>query len=330
MGEYKGVLGGVTSMVASRFVPWHTSANKDRVKLTDLAIESGEQALVMAGCDWNVIKLSLGEFMPEYEAASDYVVTIRSDRQAVLGCGMSATYTEIQNQRIADLANAVLKAYPGASIESAGALFDPGQVVWMLVRLPEATVRFGTDGSEMHERYVLISTSHNGTRSLIVQPTDVRVECMNTISMAWGRTKAEFTIRHTAQAEEMIEEARRALGMAKGVYDEMDREIARLLDVKVDDADFLVDMVPVIIGERPEEEGKAVTNWERKFDTIHELWTADHNEAIHGTGWGVVNAANELEMWAVKPRGQTVEQRQMGMLLRADFPLTRKALALVS
>lgn len=330
MGEYKGVLGGVTSMVASRFVPWHYSENTDRVRLTDIEIESGRQALTMAGLDWNVIKVSLGEFMPGYEGAEDYCLTLRSDRQAVVGCGMSAEYQEIQNTACGDLADAIISAYPGASIESAGALYDPGKVVWVLVRLPDATVRFGTDGSEMHERYVLISTSHNGTRALVVQPTDVRVECMNTISMAWGRTKAEHTIRHTVNAETYLEEARTALGMAAGAWTEMDRNIQWLLDTELDTADFLVDVVPHIIGEQPESEGRAYTNWSNRFDSLRDIYLADHNEAIVDTAWGAVNAVNELEMWAVKPRGQSVEDRQMGMLLRGDYPLTRRALALVS
>jgi Domain of unknown function (DUF932) len=224
----------------------------------------------------------------------------------------------------------VMKAWPGACIESSGALYDPGKVVWMLVRLPDATVRFGTDGSEMHERYVLISTSHNGTRALIVQPTDVRVECMNTISIAWGRSKAEHTVRHTGSAEQYLAEARAALSMTKATYDEMDATIKRLLDTEMDDADFLVDFAPRIIGERPEEEGRGLTNWGNRFDLLSGYWDADHNEAITGTAWGAVSVVNELEMWGVTPRGQSIESRQMGMLLRADYPLTRKALALVN
>lgn len=317
-------------MVASRFVPWHEPWNKDRVKLTDFTIESGAQALTLAGLDWSVNKLNLSEFMPGFEGAEDYCVTLRSDKPAVLGAGMSDTYTPIQNTACADLADAVIKAYPGASIISAGALFDPGQVVWVLVQLPDATVRFGTDGAEHHERYLLISTSHNGTRALVVQPTDVRVECMNTISMAWGRTSAEYTVRHTSNANELLDEARRALSLTKQSYDEMDRTIQRLLDTEMDDVDFITSFTPHIVGERPESEGRGLTNWTARFDAIVDTWNADHNEAIKGTAWGAVSAVNELELWAVKPRGQSVASRQMGMLLSRNYPLTRKALALVN
>ena len=327
MGQYKGIMGGIDTMVASRFTPWHYSYNQDRVKLTDLEIRSGRQGLVMAGCDWSVLKLSLGEFMPGYENADEHSVLIRNDRPLVLGKA-GKDYTVIPNDAVADLSDAVIEAVEGACIESMGALFD-GKVVWSLVRLPEGKV-FGTDGAERHERYVLISTTHNGQGSLTVRHTDVRVECMNTISMAWNGSEAEVSIRHTTNALDYVDEARRALTTIGKNRDAMDAEIQRLLDMPLDSTDFAVDFLPTIIGERPKDEGRGQTMYDAKFDSIIAAYEADHNEAIVDTAWGAVNAVNEHEVWAIKPRGRELWEAQFARVLSGNFDMTRQALRLLS
>jgi phage/plasmid-like protein (TIGR03299 family) len=328
MGEYKGVLGGVTSMVAGRFTPWHYSANTDRVKLTDLTIESGRQAMTLASIDWPVLKMSLGEFMPGWEAADDYCVTVRGDRNALLGVHKDS-YVVIQNEVVADLADAVVEAVDGASILSAGALFDPGKVVWMLVELPDRHVTYGRDGSEIHKRYILVVTTHDASGALRVIPTDVRVECMNTMSLA-VRGRAEYTIRHTTNAMDYVAEAKAGLSMATANWQAMDKWVKAMLDAKLDSADFATSFLPKIVGERPAEEGRSKTMWDAKFDSIMAAYDADHNEAIVGTAWGAVNAVNEYELWGIKPRGREVHEAQFARLLSGQYELTRKAMSLVA
>ena len=328
MGQHKGVQGGITTMM-SRFKPWHFSYNKDRIALTELTIGSGRQALTMARVDWEVNKVSLADYMPDVEGAEDYSLIMRGDKLALVGVN-GPDYEPIQNHSVADLADAVIEVCPGANIESAGGLYEPGKVVWVLVRLPDSTVRFGTDGSEMHERYVLISTSHDGSMALTVRPTDVRVECMNTISMAWRGNKAEHVVRHTANAADYLAEAHSALQVSMKNMSAMDLEIQTLLNTELSEMDFSRQFLPKLMGERPEGEGRAVTTWDNKVGQVLDLYFADHNEAITGTAWGAVNAVNEYEEWGKGTRGQERWESQFKRLLTGNYDLTKKALHLVS
>ena len=327
MGQYKGIAGGVESMMANRFTPWHYSYNEDRVALVDLEIETGHQALVLAKCDWGVNLVGLGEFMPEHEGADDFYLAMRSDEQAVLGVHKER-YTVIPNSAVADMADAVMLAAPGSNIESAGSLYAPGKVVWMLVRLPDTGATFG--GREHHERYILVTTSHDASMAFSVRGTDVRVECMNTMSMAYNGSRADYVIRHTTNAMDYVAEARNSIAVVTANWQAMDAQIARLMDVELDRSDFASEIIPEVIGEAPETEGRAKTMWDNRFDAIVEMYDAPHNEAIVDTAWGAVNAVNEYEEWGIKPRGQEVHEAQFKRLLTGSYDLTRKALALVN
>ena len=326
MGIDKGIIGGVSSMMASRFTPWHFSYNEDRVRLTDIDIENAHQALVMAGLDWKVNKVSLAEFMPDNVGAEDFNLNLRSDNGAVLGVHKTR-YAVIDNNVVADLAEAVTVAAPGSVIRSAGALYEPGKVIWMLVELPEAGITFAS--GEHHGKYILVSTSHDGSLSLTVRGTRVRVECMNTMSMALSGSRADYVIRHTTNALDYVEEARRGIGVATKNSQAWDEQIARLIDTELDSADFMVDVVPAIIGDKPEDEGRARTMWDSRFAGIVEAYNADHNEAIVDTAWGAVNAVNEYEEWGITPRGREVWEAQFSRLLSGTYELTSKALSLV-
>ena len=321
-----GVIGGVDSMMSVRFTPWHGVS--DMKKRVEFNVESGRQALTLAGIDWQVSKVNLAELLPGHGLADEYVALVRADNNDLLGIHKSR-YQEIQNDALAEVVDGIILAVPGAYVESAGGLFK-GKVTWALVRLPDSTVYFGTDGAERHERYILVSTSHDGSYGFTIRPTDVRVECMNTISMAWRGNSAMYKVRHTTNAEQYVSEAQQGLAVALANWQGLDAEIKRLLDTPLDMGEFLTGMVPTVIGKRPEEEGRSLTTWDEKFGQIVEAYTADHNEAIQDTAWGAVNAFNEVEVWATKTRSKSQAEAQMIRVLNEDFPLTRQALALVS
>src|SRR5262245_49588166 len=74
MGAYKGIAGGIDTMM-SRFEPWHLRfGNEERVNVTDLVVTSGAQALTMAKCDWLVEIESLDQHMPGYLNADEHFV----------------------------------------------------------------------------------------------------------------------------------------------------------------------------------------------------------------------------------------------------------------
>ncbi len=92
------------------------------------------------------------------------------------------------------------------TVETAGALMN-GETVWALARIPGLTLEKGDDVSN---GYLLIKNKHDGTGSVRIAPTMIRVVCQNTMRMATseiirrGRKHGKssvsggYAIRHTS------------------------------------------------------------------------------------------------------------------------------------
>lgn len=319
-----GVIGGVDSMVSARFTPWHgLSDMKIRVdeRLTDV-----DRAFTLAGIDWTISEHSLAEFT-DLELADEHKIVVRDDNRSILGVG-SSKYGLIQNDVLKHLLRPVLDFRPDAHIESAGALFK-GKVVWALVRLDDEQKTFGRNGDENMYRYLLFYTSHDGSKPLAVRFTNVRVECMNTMSMAIGNaSQLVRTIRHTTNATHYAIEAIDAVKSAVEQFDLLDLEIEQLLNTPLNSAG-VNNVFKGVLGERPDE-GKRLTMWTKAHDGMHDEWNQSFNSNIKYSAWGAVMAVNGYELWSQTARGQSVAQKQFRHLLDGRYDLTSKALALVA
>ena len=324
MGEYAGVVGGIGTMMSVRQEPWHYSMNKDRVRMVEHNVQSGAQALTLAKIDWEVEKVSLNDLTIGLPNAEDYALALRKDTRAVLGIHKKG-YGLIQNSALGDVADAIIAAQPEAFIDTAGSLFEPGKVTWVLVTLPEAW-DFG-DGE--YHRHVLICTSHDGSRALSIRHTAVRVVCMNTFSGAVEGTKALYTVRHTTNATEYVTQAKTAMAESLVNWQAFEHQVESLLAQPLDAAEFATSLIPAVVGERPEETSRTQTNWDNRFASIMATYMADHNDNITDTAWGAVNAFQEYEQWGRSTRGD-LGDAQMRRLMEEDWSLSRKALALLS
>lgn len=323
MGMYKGVLGGVESM-ASRFVPWH-GLSETKV-LVEHQMVDVDEAFTLAGLNWTVREESLAKFMPSHPLADEHKLVIREDNDAILGIG-SSRYGLIQQSVMKLLVRPILEFRPDAHIEALGALFE-GKVVWCLVRLDDEAVSFGSGGTEQHFRYLLFYTSHDGSKPLACRFTNVRVECMNTFSMAFGKaSQLVQTIRHTSNATQYAIQAQQAVKAAITTFGLMDMEIAALLTQPMALVEAL-ETFQKVLGERPDT-GRALTMWDKAYDGIIAEYDADFNANIRNSAWGAVMAVNGYELWGQTARGQSTAQKQMRHLLDGQYKMTTKALTLV-
>ncbi len=182
---------------------------------------SPEVALQIAKLDWSVEKAPLfarreiltagADGMPvastKDQPVGGKVATIRSDTGRVLGV-VGAGYTAIQNRDLIPLIYAAA-ASEGVQIESAGSLRQ-GREVFFCARLAS----FNLGGRDLNHTYALFLNAHDGSRSLMVLPTAVRVVCNNTkVAALTGAEEIELTVRlrHTALAAERLEDVRTCL-----------------------------------------------------------------------------------------------------------------------
>lgn len=351
MGTDKyGNIGGVDSMMA-RFTPWHGLSDMkvrtdERVTDVDYAFDLGKINWTMEG---TLLSTYLGDIaniindhaiivddaakqrldaLLSLDLADEHKLVIRQDTHAVLGVH-SDRYGVIQNDVLKLLVRPVLEFRPDAHIESCGALFK-GKTIWCLVRLDDETKTFGRNGDEKQYRYLLFYTSQDGSKPLAVRFTNVRVECMNTFSMAFGKaSQLVQTIRHTTNATQYAAQAESALKQALQTFDLLDMEIETLLNTEHSKQDTF-NVFKSVLGERPSEQGRSQTMFDKAFDGIVGEWNADHNQNIRGTAWGTVMAVNGYELWGQPARGQTVAEKQFKHLLDGRYKLTEKALAMVT
>jgi phage/plasmid-like protein (TIGR03299 family) len=196
-------------------------------------------------------------------------------------------YTPVQNEEAFGFLDSVVGE--GQAIYHTAGSLDGGRRVWILAKLPGEIALRHTD---VTEKYLLLMNSHDGSTALRMLFTPVRVVCKNTLNLAMSRAASEgIAIRHTASATSRIEEARRALGLARTYYDEFAAEAARLL------ASPYSDLQMTLLAERlfPTNENEVSTRIKNRREQVFNLfeWGKGHAE-IRGTAWAALNAVAEF------------------------------------
>ena len=192
-----------------------------------------EEAVILANLDWEVHKeptyflktmhegvnpYSLANFAsmlskPELIPTKHYV-TIRKkvDSEFIILGNVSERYEVLQNKDAFTPFNVLLDH--GYELETAGAVRE-GRMVWILAR--KVDNELNKVGDDNVERYVVLMNSHDGSTPVFMQPTTIRVVCANTLDYALSKeSPLRFSIKHTANVKERLEEVTSALSFAEG------------------------------------------------------------------------------------------------------------------
>lgn len=216
----------------------------------------------------------------------------RSDSGATLGI-VSEGYGIVPNRALFDLLDGLADEIGDAVTYESAFSMAGGRRVCVVARLPgETEVAEG----DTVRRYVLAQTSHDGSASVDLCPTTVRVVCANTVraGLAEADAKGErFRIRHTTNALERLASARDIIRDALTLWEGDVALARRMAKIRVGDRimrAFLGDVVP--------DKGTAVTRnrAERVRADIEERFI--HGDLqnvgkIGGTLWALVNATTE-------------------------------------
>lgn len=205
-------------------------------------ITSVHSVLELAGLDFTVTKVPV-EYTRDAKTLTlpDMYVTVRTDTDAGLGV-VGRTYTVLQNEdAFAFLAALVDEDVPW---ESAGALRD-GRRTFVSLRLPRS-IRIDADGvNDEIVPFIAALNSHDGTTGFTVVATPWRPVCGNTERFAVRDAFTSWTVRHTANIGNQIQEARRTLQMSNAYYDRLTAELEILAraELTLDQARDVVDVM---------------------------------------------------------------------------------------
>lgn len=311
----------VQSMFYHKEVPWH----KKGVKLDHLA--NSAEAIKVAGLEWEVEKRKIYyESYEKAEAGSKYVEikdkfsVVRKDNNEALGI-VGDVYEPLQNKHAFKFFDDVMGA-ADAFYETAGAL-GKGERVWLLAKLPNYIV---VKGNDIVEKYLLLTNSHDGSASINVLLTPIRVVCQNTLNIALGgaRNADIAKIRHCSTIKNKIEYVRETLGIISAKFSEFE-QIAHKLSQKMVNHETVETMLrTVMFGHIPEEQ-KLKT---RAYNIVGEVLDIfehgkgnDMPETKH-TAWTAFNAVAEYVDYN---RSQGSATRDKSILFGAGAALKQRA-----
>ena len=209
----------VETMFYVREKPWHGLGTKV------MEAPKSKEALKIAGLDWKVVQEPV--FTETKEKIEGYRVNVRDTDRKVLGV-VTDRYKVIQNEEAFAFTDALLGE--GVRYETAGSL-QGGKKVWLLAHLPQEYIISG----ERISPYLVFSNTHDGSGAVRVALTPIRVVCNNTLNLALSTAKRSWSMVHTGNIQEKMEEAKNTLFMAEKYMDQLGKEFDNLRRIQLTD-----------------------------------------------------------------------------------------------
>ncbi len=222
----------VETMFSVREKPWHGLGT------VVMEAPTSADALRLAGLDWNVVQEPV--YTGYNELVKGYKANVRSSDRKVLGV-VSDRYKVVQNTDAFSFTDELLGK--GVRYETAGSLQE-GKKVWLLARLPREYIIAG----ERISPYLVFSNTHDGSGSVKVAVTPVRVVCNNTLNLALDTADRSFSMIHTGNVHDRIQEAKDTLLMAEEYMDCLGIEFEQLRRQKITDAqvkEYIEQLLPM-------------------------------------------------------------------------------------
>ncbi len=261
---------------ASTEKAWHNLGT-----IVDGAMTS-EQAIELANLDYTVelapATFSIGKV--QGIVIPDKFATYRSDTNMPLGV-VGNKYTIVQNKDAFGFFDSIVGT-GCAMFETAGVL-GQGERIFVSAKMPDVIRIAGTD--DISEVYVLLTSSHDGSGSVIAAVTPVRVVCQNTLNAALKNTISRVAIRHTTNAGKKLENAHKLLGISHTYITEVNEMFNHLATKSITDAKVL-ELVENLFKSEKEDS--------TRIKNIREAVMASYfsgvgQNQIIGTAWGAYN-----------------------------------------
>lgn len=237
-----------------------------------------EEAIEHGGLDYTVEKKNLVIEGTDLILPS-HMTTVRTDTGEALGV-VGNDYSILQNRNAFDFFDSFSDG--NVQIETVGAL-GKGERIFATAKLPHQIV-VGRD--DLTEMYMVMMNSHDGSLSLNVGLSPIRVVCQNTLNLAIRQgLKNKITLRHTGKIEDRAKQAGEIMRLSLKYQMELGQAFDLLYRKKVTDT-AAKDLIRQIIVQ----DKKDSTRMNNILDTIEaSYFTGVGQKEIVGTAWGVFN-----------------------------------------
>lgn len=260
--------------------PWHkfgTACNN---------LMTAEEVLKNAHLDWLVGKIPL--YSSDGRMAKGINAIERRDTGAFLGY-VGDQYIPFQNIDAFNFFDNIVSR-DEAVYETAGALFG-GSKVWIMARLPDY-LRVGDDDKIL--KYLLLSTSHDGTARIRGKVTPTRVVCWNTMQITMRGAGESVSIHHKGDVNAKVSAAGKMLSIANKLYEDLGKIFNQMAMKKVaidQSFQYFERLFPVFVN------SQGVSNLESRNEIIEQVVNLRESgkgtEMARGTLWGDYQAVVE-------------------------------------
>ena len=304
----------VETMFYTREKPWHG--------LGTMVAEAPEsrEALRLAELDWRVLQEPV--YTENNELIAGYRVNVRDRDRKVLGV-VTDRYKVVQNEEAFAFTDTLLGE--GVRYETAGSLQE-GKRVWLLARMPQEFIILG----ERITPYLVFSNAHDGSGAVKTMLTPIRVVCNNTLNLALKTAKRSWSVIHTGNINEKIEEAKNTLFLADTYMTALGNEFENLRQKKMTEKqvmDYIELLLPI--------EEMATLQQRRGIEKLREDMKLRYFDApdlrdLGNNAYRFVNAVSDFATHA-EPRRKTANYRENIFAKTADGnPLIDNAYQLVT
>lgn len=264
--------------------PWHVLGNRL------IEAPSCAEALKQAGLDWTVKTVPL--FLADGTQVKSAKATVRENDNRVLGV-VGDRYCPLQNSEAFSFFDPFVQSGL-VQLETAGSLRE-GQRIWILARIAEnSDVDIGPGDSV--RKFLMLSNSHDGTLSVRVGFTPVRIVCANTLAGAHSSAESQLIrLRHHASVARNLEDLREIINLANRSF-EASAEKYRFLASKRINASDLKKYVKIILGHEKTAEDDLSSRALNQIEQIETLFHSGRGANLvtaDGTFWGAYNAVTE-------------------------------------
>lgn len=281
----------VETMFYVREVPWHGLGTCVQEAPTSA------DALRLAGLDWEVkqrnIQVCGGAKIENFKA------NVRSTDGKVLGV-VTDRYQIVQNADAFSFTDELIGG--DVRYETAGSLQE-GKKIWLLAKMPTRKV-VGDDV----EPYLCFSNTHDGSGSIRVCMTPIRVVCNNTLNLALNTAQRQWSTKHVGNIDQKMQEARMCLELADVYMNELSEYAEKLANKRITDDELnkiLDEMFPI----DEEDSDRKKNSVQKAKDEFMVCYLRPDIAMYLNTAWGVVNAMSDMVTHST-PRRMTGNYRE--------------------
>lgn len=183
----------------------------------------------------NSISEVMGDFAHEgyiYRNCPNAYSTYRTDKNIPLGL-VKDRYEVVQNIDAFNFFDDAIG--PDKAIWQTAGCFGYGHKIFISAKLPQTTQIHG----DPIDHYLVFSNSHDGSSSINIMFTPIRVFCFNCLNSARKNADAYIKIRHTISAKDKIQQGADILNMAIKYITEAQQLYEALYLIKMSDAEVM-------------------------------------------------------------------------------------------